>query len=86
MGRLRSISESEKEIDQWSYALPPLIHTSQLSMAAAEVDLVSVLCQDEGSIMRDKEEWKQVTAWVCKRTLPYPLSYRHRIGMSLWER
>lgn len=67
VGRLRIIQESEEEIDQWSCALPSPIHTSQLSMATAEVGPAPVLCQDEGSIMRDREGWKQVTACSCKR-------------------
>ncbi|GAB0209404.1 sodium- and chloride-dependent neutral and basic amino acid transporter B(0+)-like [Grus japonensis] len=36
MGKLRSIRQSEKEIDQWSCALPSLVQTSQLSMATIE--------------------------------------------------
>lgn len=80
MGRLRSISESEKGIDQWSCALPSLVLTRQLSMATTEVGPVPVLCQDEGSITRSKEEWKQVTAWSCKRSpsLPSQLPLQNR--------
>jgi len=75
VGRLRSISESEKEIDQWSSALQSLVHTtSQLSMAATNIGPVSGLCQDEGSMTRNKEEWKKVTAQRCKRNTSSTLS------------
>ncbi|PKU29277.1 death-associated protein 1 [Limosa lapponica baueri] len=37
VGKLRSIRQSEKEIDQRSSALPSLIHTSQPSIATTEV-------------------------------------------------
>ena len=79
-GRLRSISPYKKEIDKWSCVLPSLVHTSQLRVATTEVGPVSVLCQDEGSIMRDKEEWKEVTARSCKRNpfLPSQLPLQNR--------
>lgn len=74
VGRLRSILESQKEIDQCSCVLPSLVQKSQRRMATTEVGPVSVLCQNEGSITRDKEEWKQVTSWGCKRNPSLTLS------------
>lgn len=38
------------------------------------------LCQEEGSVTRDREEWKQVTARNCKRnpSLPSQLPLQNR--------
>ena len=49
-------------------------------MTTTELGPVSVLCQDEGSNTRDKEEWKQVTAWSCKKSpsLPSELPLQNR--------
>lgn len=41
-------------------------------MATAEVCPVPVLCRDEGSVLRDREGWKQVTAGSCKRSSSLP--------------
>ena len=49
-------------------------------MATTEGCPVSILCQDEGSVMRDREEWKQVAAGSCKRnpSLPSQLPLQNR--------
>lgn len=40
-GRLRSISESEKEIDQWRHGLTFLIHTSTFNIGTSSICFVS---------------------------------------------
>ena len=62
VSRLRSIQESQREVDQWSHTLPSLMHRSQLSVAATEAGPGSALCHEEGSVTRDKEGWKEITA------------------------
>ncbi|PKU49363.1 hypothetical protein llap_402 [Limosa lapponica baueri] len=67
VGRQRNILESEKEIDQWSCTLPSLMHVSPHSVTTMEAGPGPVLCQDEGSVKMDKEEWEKVTEWNCER-------------------
>ena len=80
VSRLRSIRESKKEIDQWSCALPSLMHASQLRVATTEAGPGSILYQEKGSITRDREAWKKVTAQSCKRNslLPSQLPLQNR--------
>ncbi|XP_074991813.1 uncharacterized protein LOC142074828 isoform X2 [Calonectris borealis] len=80
VSRLRSIRESEKEIDQWSRTLPSMMHRSQLSVATMEAGPGSALCQEEGSVTRDKEGWKKVTAQSGKRnpSLPSKITLQNR--------
>jgi len=81
VGRLRSIGESKEEMDPWSCALPSLVLTGQPGVATAEGGPRSVLWQEEGSVMGDREGWKQVTAWSCKRN---PLGDLYTIGARFW--
>jgi len=66
VSRLRSIQESKKHIDQ-SCAQPPLMHANQLRVATMEAGPGSILYQERGSIRRDRQGWKKVTAQSCKR-------------------
>lgn len=85
VGRLRVIWEAEKGVDQWSCNLPSLVHSSQLSTASVDVGPAPVLCRDEGGAMRNREDWKQVTAFSCKGNTFCPLSCFYRTGTMLWE-
>jgi len=71
VSRLRSIQESERNIDQWSCTLSTM-HRSQLSMATTEAGPGSALCQEECSVTRDKEGWKNITAQSGKRNPSLP--------------
>lgn len=57
-GRLKSIWESKKVIDQDSHALPSLLYQCQGSTATAVAGLVSDLHQDKGRNSWDTEKQK----------------------------
>lgn len=91
VNRQRSIQESEREIDQWSCTLPSMMHRSQHSVATMEAGPGSALCQEEGSVTRDREGWKKVTVWSSKRNpslpskLPSWLPWVQGPGFGRWS-
>lgn len=56
MGRMRSICESDKVVDQWNHAMLSQVCTYQPGTATAKAGLASDLHQDKGSNLRDTED------------------------------
>ena len=63
--RLRSIRESEKEIDWWNQALSSLRQKQEQppEKTQDQGDPVSSPRQAEGSSLKERSEWRQVHAW-----------------------
>ena len=60
--RLKSIRESEKEIDYWNRTLPSLGRAQQADRMHDTEDSLSSLHLAECSDLRDRGEWRQVLA------------------------
>ncbi|KAK4810495.1 hypothetical protein QYF61_004275 [Mycteria americana] len=71
---MRSIRESE-EIDQWSCALPSLVHTSQLSMATTENRYEALGMVDKAHNETEEEELMQALSPRSDRPTPCIKSY-----------
>ena len=51
-------------------------------MATTEAGPGSALCQEEGSVSRDKEGWKKVTVWSSKRNPSLPSKLPSKIPLQ----
>ncbi|GAB0209336.1 hypothetical protein GRJ2_003399300 [Grus japonensis] len=74
--RLRSIREAEKEIDWCSQALPSLRQKQGQTpdKTQDQGDPVSFPCQDEGSSLKERSEWRQIHARGSRQTSSLPTS------------
>ncbi|GAB0188521.1 pyruvate dehydrogenase protein X component, mitochondrial [Grus japonensis] len=72
--RLRSVRGAEKEIDWWSHALPSLRQKQGQPPAKNQDqgDPVSFPCQDEGSSLKERSEWRQVHTQGGRQTSSLP--------------
>ncbi|KAK4826358.1 hypothetical protein QYF61_007952 [Mycteria americana] len=73
--RLRSIRESEKEIDWWIHALPSLRQEQEQppERKQDQGDAVSSPHQAEDSSLKERSEWRQVHARGGRRTPSLPI-------------
>lgn len=72
--KLRSIWNSERELDLWCQALVCLKQEQAPEIPQWEGDAVSIPQKTQGRRCKDVKKWKQVQAWGCRWNLLLPIS------------
>lgn len=80
VGRLRSIGESEGEVDPWSCTLPLLVHAHQLWRQVQDLLRARRKAVSQGP----RRDGRRLQHGAVKETLPYHPRYPYRTGIRPW--